>query len=414
MEELAAFVQRTALALLMSLAPWATPLESPTLLPGTETRVLLVYGVPLLAYIVAACGLLWKSTIQGAVALGALAAAAVGALYFDGLDGPLGLILWVGSPLVLATLGFLVHEAIAFVKPTIPQPPFVLAAFAFGAANFWVMRDVVFTREGMLQSVLAKDPGNERAAVALAEQLRGEGEPTRADHVLDTCAKTADAGCRCISADLRSLDDRGSPAAALKLAEANLPRCDADRVLRARYAEALAANGQGEKALALVEELRGKGPELPELFFAEARARRWKKDLPGALMASREAARRGRGPTAHLFTAEICFEQGDNVAARAELSPLLQRDGKNTRVLYMLGRIAHQEHNLPEARLKYERILELAPHDLDARAALALLAAEEGNAVEAIHHAHEVELLAPNDPRPAEIRALVAKQKTKK
>jgi tetratricopeptide (TPR) repeat protein len=411
MEELAAFVQRTALALLMSLAPWATPLESPTLLPGTEQRVLLVYGLPLFSYIVAACGLLWKSTIQGAVALGALGAAAVGALYFDGLDGPLGLILWVASPLVLATLGFLLHEAVAFVKPSVPQPPFVLAAFAFGAANFWVMRDVVFSREAMLTSVLANDPGSERAAVALAEQLRGEGEIGRAETVLDTCAKTPNAGCRCISADLRSLDDRGSPAAALKLAEANLPRCESDRLLRARYAEALAANGQGDKALALVEELRSQGPELPELYFAEARARRWKHDLPGALMAAREAARRGRGPSAHLFTAEICFEQGDNVAARAELSPLLQRDGKNVRVLYMLGRIAHQEQNLPEARLKYERVLELSPHDLDTRAALALLCLDEGNVVEAEHHAHELELLAPRDPRPAQIRALASKRK---
>jgi tetratricopeptide (TPR) repeat protein len=408
MGEIAAFVQRTALALLLSVAPWAVPLESPTLLPGTETHVLLVYGVPLLIYIVVACVMLVRSTLQGVVALGALAAAAFGASYFDGVDGPLGLIVWIVAPMALATVGFALHELVSLVRKDIPQPPFVLAAFVLGGVNFWVTRDVVFTREGMLATVLATDPGNERAAVQMAELLRGEGEPARADKVLDACATLQPAGCLCVSADLRALDDRGGYSAAKKLAEANLPRCAATRLLRARYAEVLAAAGEPEPALALVDELRKTGPELAETFFAEARARRWKHDLDGATMAAREAVKRGRGLPASLFVAEIYFEKGEDVSARAELVPLLQKDGKHLRVLYLLGRIAQREKSFPEARVKYERVLELAPNNLDGHAALAALAVDEGNAVEALHHADRIALIAPDDSRPAAIRAAVA------
>lgn len=408
MGEIAAFVQRTALALLMGLAPWAVALESPTFYPGTETRVLLSYGAPLLAYIVAATLLLSKGTLEGVMALGALAAAGIGALYFDGLDGPLGLVVWVVAPMILATAGFLVHAGVSLVKRGLPQAPFVVAAFLVGAVNFWMSKDFLFTREAMLTRVLAADPTNERAAVQLAELVRGEGEGARAEKILDTCAEARPAGCTCVSADIQSLDDRGSTGAARKIAEQNLPRCAHDRRLSARYAEALAGMGEAEKALSLIEELRKGGTDFPELWLAEARARRWKRDLDGALMAAREAVKRQRGFAASMLAAEILFERGDDVGARAEISPVLQRHGKNLRVLYMLGRIAHHEKNYAEARLKYERLLELSPKHIDAHSALAALAIDEGNAVEAVHHAHQIRLLAPEDPRPGQIEAAAA------
>lgn len=408
MGEIAAFVQRTALALLMSLAPWAVPLESPTLYPGTETRVLVSYGAPLLAYIVAATVLLSRGTLEGVMALGALAAAAIGASYLDGLDGPLGLVVWVVSPMILATAGFCVHALASLAKRGIPQGPFVIAAFLFGAANFWIGKDYLFTREAMLARVLATDPTNDRAAVQLAELLRGEGEEARAEQILDTCAAASPAGCGCVSAAIQSLDERGSTGAARKLAEQNLPRCAHDRRLQARYAEALAGMGEADKALAVVEELRQARVDYPEMWLAEARARRWKRDLDGALMAAREAVKRQRGFAASMLAAEILFERGDDVGARVEISPVLQKHGKNLRVLYMLGRIAHHEKNYAEARLKYERILELSPRHIDAHSAIAALAVDEGNAAEASHHAQQIRLLAPEDPRPNQIEAAAA------
>lgn len=413
MGEIATFVQRTALALLLSLLPWAAPLESPTLLPGTETEVLLRYGIPLLAYVIAASWLLSQRTVEGVVALGALGAAAFGALYFDGQAGPLGMIVWLVSPMILATTAFLLHALVAKAWPPAPQVPFVLTAFLLGGVNFWVTRDVLFDREAMLKAVVTRDPRNERAAVQYAEVLRGEGEGRRADEVLDTCADGADAGCLCVSATIRSLDDRGSLAAARKLGEAHLPRCAHDRLLRARYAEAVAGMGETDRALALIAELRQDGRDLPETWFAEARARKWKRDLPGALMAAREAARLHRGTAASLMAAEILFENGDDAGARAELTPIFQRENKHLRAIYLLGRIAHHERSYPEARLKYERLLELSPRNIDGHAALAMLALDEGNAAEALHHAHEIELLAPEDPRPEQIR-LASRIRTKK
>src|SRR5205823_9635582 len=130
--------------------------------------------------------------------LALLAAAALLSSIFTGPRGPLARGVWIVSPLAWAFVAILVTDVVANARGLgAARGPLrarlVVGALVVSAVSLFAARGRLVPREHMWGEILASDPGNQPAAIAVAVARRAAGDRTGSVAVLHACAAASPA-----------------------------------------------------------------------------------------------------------------------------------------------------------------------------------------------------------------------------
>lgn len=160
---------------------------------------------------------------------------------------------------------------------------------------------------------------------------------------------------------------------ALAMARQYVPQ---DRALGAELGHVLLARGEPERALTLFAERHAIDPHDLETRrdFAYGLASVGRSaEAHALLMAARERCE--QAPDCALEAARIALEAGRTAAAMEHAESRLRRDSRDLEALYVIADAHTRGGALAAARATYERILQVSPHSVRAKQALAQLPA---------------------------------------
>jgi tetratricopeptide (TPR) repeat protein len=208
--------------------------------------------------------------------------------------------------------------------------------------------------------------------------------------------------CACHEAALLEAFERRANRAARTLAENRPTDCDA---LLGISAEALARNGLSGEARALADKALARDGKDPYATYARALALYQDGASDTALNVSLEAARLGRGASAHVLIGLIEYAKKNFQRAEQAFSEALRLDSNNADATYNLAVLNQRRNRYREAREGYLKTLRLDPAFADARYNLSILTLRAGATAEARHHFERLEaLVGASDTRVQRLR----------
>jgi Flp pilus assembly protein TadD len=408
-------VWRAVLLVALGLAPWGAPLEASA--AGTATTGAALLRLALAAAAVAAAAYAVRAVRpREPWALGASLALAGAAVllssFYSGDRGPLARGVWIASPIAWIFVAAIATDIVARARGVegsrAPVRRAVIAAsLALSGVSLLAAQARLSPRDHLWEAVLAADPGDEPAALAVAAAKRASGDVASSGAVLRACSEASAAACRCAekaAADAFDLGDYASARATLERGAA----CSASSARAGALAEVLVGTGDLDGGLARADEVLQRKADEPHALYAHGWVLWLRGDVAGARPWVARAVDAGRGLPAQILLGSILFQQGDEGGAGRAFRAALVLDPKNARATYDLALIAHQRGQYHDAREGYLAALHLDPKYLEARYNLVLLTHAHGADAEAQHHFVEFALAAPNDPRVAELRAALA------
>jgi Flp pilus assembly protein TadD len=408
-------VWRAVLLIALGLAPWGAPLEAPQAVAATTGGALLHLAIGVIAIGAAAFyvrAVRAREPWAAPAGLALIAAAAVLSAMHAGDRGPLARGVWVVSPFAWGFVAVLAADFVARsrglgAERAALRMRFVAVGLAVSAVSLFAARGRLAPRDHVWAEILATDPGNAPAAIAVAGARRAAGDRAEAVRVVRVCADASPASCACGErAAIDAIDD-GDYAGARALLERG-ESCAATLVRDGISAEAHVGTGDVDGGVALAEGVLQKEGDEPHALYARGWAQWLRGDAAGARTWVARAVERGRGVPADVLLGTILFQQGDLDGAQRAFKDALSLDPKDARATYDLALIAHQRGQYHDAREGYLQALKLDPKYLEARYNLVVLTHAHGADAEAQHHFVEFALAAPNDPRVAQLRATLA------
>ena len=407
---LALALQRTALLLHVALAPFAAPFAVARR-PSPSTWTTLVALATIAALLGLAASRARRAPFAAAAIALAVALARIAPFALSGPRGPFVLAVFLVSPLLWIGL---IWSARSFAPVSARSgrwargglPPIVVGlAVSLLTLGFAMPR--LSSRQAALRAVLARDPGDEDAAMAVAATLRRQQDDAGAATVVASCATANPAACACArdAAHLALKNQRFSEVVAI----AARARCDGDLELEGLAAEAQVTTGDLTTGLPRVGAVLARDPRNANALYAKALASNAVEALPDAEIYARQAIDAGRGRDAQLLLGLVLMKKGDLQGASAQFGALVALDPNDAKARYDLALCADRFDRYGEAREGYLAALRLDPTLVDARYNLALLTHRFGADDEARHHLARLLEMAPRDPRiPALQQALGA------
>jgi putative PEP-CTERM system TPR-repeat lipoprotein len=292
------------------------------------------------------------------------------------------------------------------LAPHHPQPKYLRAAIAYGAADYSTAKDY-------LQQTLRVAPGHQPAALLLGATHYAQGELEQAYMYLNSALTTAPSSVStrkllaatrlrqqrpkdAVSALAPIAADTGDSSVLALMGEANLQAGDraagllyferalaanpGDRPLKMQLATAYVTTGNFEHAIDLLTQMpeTEAGASGRDLLLVLAYLRKGEGRI--ALQQARDfAVRRPADPAAHSLLGSVYMTLGEKDNARAHFEKALQLRPDNSAVLIHLGRLALLEGKQDEARSRFERVVTLRSNNTEAMLALAHLAASSND-----------------------------------
>lgn len=409
MSELVDWGYRTVELLVLSLLPvWGT-LDVAPARTGLATLSRLAWLMLLVAIAVAVARYGWRKqralVLAGSCVVGL---AAWRAYQPQGLERELPFI----APPLWLTLIWGLDQASVHARPGgkawQQRAPALLAGLTAVAFSFAVAWPRVGSELGARRSTLQSDPGNEGAALRLA-QLLDVAEGVRASSaVLRACARINSDACHCLTRAVERDLEREAYAAASELLYVTSEACSRQPSVLAMSAEIAAATSIDESFAGKVALAVERAPTAPHTWYAQALVSLRQEDFTAARQLCERAIAAQRGAAAHATLGAVLHRLGEFDAAEASLSTALRSDPENLRALYNLALLDQVRERPMPARAGYARVLELDPQYWDARYNLALLAQRAGDEAEA---QRQLEALADgagrDDARAAALRSLL-------
>lgn len=269
------------------------------------------------------------------------------------------------------------------------------------AAPRWTSRDVMWSQ------ALAINPGDEAAAIAVANKLRSHGDPSAAISVLKACLRTNTRACDCASGVAENAVDIGRYADARSSLESTVT-CSGSARRLALMAEALIGTRALDEGLREAELALSQDELEAHALYARAWARELKGDVANARNDAKRAVELGRGTPARLLYGVLLFNAGELDLAAEQFQNVASADPASVQAVYDLALIAQRRDQYREAREGYLRTLRMDPNLSDARYNLVVLTHDHGATLEAQHHVDEFAKAYPNDPRIATLRGILA------
>jgi tetratricopeptide (TPR) repeat protein len=248
--------------------------------------------------------------------------------------------------------------------------------------------------------LLLPQVGGEKQALSVADAREASGDRAGALQALLDCTAKDPRACACADAAEELAVDVGRYDDARRAVDhsqcAPSPRHDGGR------AETRIATGDVAGGMQLADAVLATSHDEPHAAFARAWAM---GDGPEAIALAERAVKAGRGLPALILLGSMRMRAGDLERARVAFDAAAREAPKDPRAVFDAAVIAQRQGRYHDAREGYLRALAIDPKMADARYNLVVLT-RAGNADgEARHHLHELEAIAPKDPRIAALKA---------
>jgi tetratricopeptide (TPR) repeat protein len=403
------FLARTLHLQWVSAFPWWAPLE-PTSDHPTSARAV-VAALSLLAWLAVAL-LSWRkrARLAAGLCLAVVVALLVASTRLHGAHGPLGRgALWV-TPLLWSALVLLAQSLLVEVLPERARTPWFawIVGLSVAALSLLAAGDRLFGRETQWRAVLARDPGNEIAAIALSDLLVADKRAGEALVVLRSCADARPAACDCVVRASAPDVDASRAASVLPRMDRATQHCATNMSFVALRADALSQVARYAEAIVEADRVLATRPEDPHALYARGIAALAAGDVARALHLGRRAEAAGRGTPARLLIGGAQLFSGDIAGATHTFDAASAADPTSASARYHVGVAAERANKYRDAREAYLHALRLDPAFVDARHALVLLTARNGAKPEAKHHLEKLREIAAGDPRLAALEKVLA------
>jgi tetratricopeptide (TPR) repeat protein len=402
---------RALLLLLQALAPWLAPLDAVPASSNMSAALRLALALAVLVAAGVAAHRAWRvNRLCGGMLTLTLLGALLGSAGTFGAWGPLARAAWAVSPLLWMALA-LCAARFALGASKASGSRLALAAVlgaALSAAGVAAARGRLTSPEKLNEAALARDPGNERAALAAASALQARGEHKAASAVLLRCAQASADSCTCASRSVEVALDHGEHENALALLETSGPRCGWPPHQIGMRAEALAGLGRLEDASREAASALRADARQPHALFATSRVAWLAGDGTRSLEYAARAVEAGHGLGGRLQYGMLLMQSGALEEARQQFEAAVRSHPHDATASYDLALASHRLGRYRDAREGYLTTLRLNPSAADARYNLALLTHAAGAADEARHHLEKFAAMAPSDPRVPQLRQMLS------
>ncbi|GAC1576891.1 MAG: hypothetical protein NVS3B20_25430 [Polyangiales bacterium] len=325
---------RVAAALYAAVLPVVAPLDVRDCSDSRGAALRLLSGLFAVVFTLLAARWLAKTTRIGAVVvLSTLLGAAIASVVLKGAAGPFGraiplLVVPCWISIVLLTCA---SRERLIGRDRAPTPRWslmiaVLVGAALGAASLLIAYPRLHSRLALWGSVLRHDPGNEGAAMFMADVRLREGFVGASTDILRACYASNPQACGCAVGAIHAalVADRPTDADALaehaERSQSDCTRVDAFNGLRA---EALVSSAKVVSGAKLASEVLTKRPDDTHALYAMGLALVASGDIVGARSFAQRAVETGRGVQAQLLLAWIDIELGRLAEARVVLRQVL-------------------------------------------------------------------------------------------
>lgn len=353
-----------------------------------------------------AAGLVWISV---AAALGA-------SIYFTGPEAPLArgaaplaIVVWPTLAVTAAAL------AGSYLGSNWKQKRSAAAALVLAGGLFvhGDARSKLGDRAFMWKTALDRDPTNEVAFDQVVRQLVSQGKLGDAGKRADACLKASPASCTCLVARLTLAQRRRDTSKAVEAGAEAAKICPGVTAVRAANAEALAAAGKLDEALAEADAAVALTDDPGRAHAARAVVLRQAGKTAEADEEAKKATEAAGGRDSAMVIASMKIAAGDLDGAEALLRPLLAANAQDADVAYDLALIADKRGKYNDARNGYLAALKINPTYKEARYNLAMLTWRRGVVEEAKNHARKYAEIAPGDPAAATLLEMVGEKAPK-
>lgn len=385
---------RATLLWLLSVAPWAAPIEARLSAdPRPFAAVGLVFFALIAALVVRRVEVRGRRDGLSALLVIGSVVSVVLALVLPRATLPLALGAWAVAPFVWAALVVAVRQRTSESK----APTFFVVCVA---AISWVLgASRVSNRERVWQETLAMNPRWGVAHHALLDVALARGADVRErDAIAERCLTAVVDDPRCASLAVLARSRGGDCVRALEASRVAL-RGTADStvvVAAARCVDSLRKSD--DESLALARRAVSAQPRDESLRRALAALLERRGDRDGAI-AALQLGGEPQSAEARLILARLSLERGDEAAARRAIDAVISGDPTNAEARFMRGWVEHRAGHFNVARENYLRALQQDPSHFSARFNLARLLLAAGVVQESLHHAQRLLEQNARDPR---------------
>jgi len=404
---------RALLLIVISVAPWAAPLETAT--PSTHVAAvarLLLSLVGLGALTLAGKWAWSRWRACGVLVWLAIAASIVASIGYWGARGPLARGVWIEGPLVWIALASLAYRPLLDrYKPSASGAARGLsgaALLALGAANLLSAHARLADPAVLSAALLNRDPGNENAAIARADGLRAAGQLDAASRVLGDCATARKGSCRCADRAACIALQSGSSQRALQLLDGAGAACGWNGSRLGMRAEALMGLARMDEAMRDADSALALNGREPHASYARSRVLQVRGDPQQSLIWARRAVDQCHGSVGRIQLGMLLLQSHDLDQAAEQFDAVLKIDADHAQAIYGRGLVAQGRDRYRDAREDFLRTLQLDPSLSDARYSLALLTYSAGARDEARHHLDKLAAMSPTDPRLPALRSMLS------
>jgi tetratricopeptide (TPR) repeat protein len=403
-----AIVHRAFSLLLVSVAPFAAPLEIGDPNSNHERTIRYATGAFLAIVVIAVASAVWRRSRTSSMLVGlTLVSAIVLACVFRGSSGPLARGIWFESPIEWCAIAA-VSQA-TFLRRVFPKTwqPYVAGAL-LSAFTLVAALPRISSRTAMWRAIAARNPGNEAASMHAGAALKAQGDGKGALDVWSACVQANPGACRCACSAIELYLFDGKVASATDSLESSYPNCKDDSAFGGMRAEALLKSGRTMQAIVQAEEVIIKSPHDPHALFVKSLTLLAQGNYDAAMQAAVDARDSNvLGIDGVVALDRVWIAKGEYDKARADLQRLVQTYPNAAIVEFLLAQIDDKRDNFHDARESYLTCLRIDPKFADARYALAILTLRHGIKSEAKHNLDELAIIAPDDPRIPELRMMI-------
>jgi tetratricopeptide (TPR) repeat protein len=357
-----------------------------------------------------------EARIAAALTWVSVAAAIGAAIYFTGPEAPL---VRGAAPLALVVWPTLAATASALAGSYLGanfKHKRTAAAAAVIAGGLFVHGDAnrkLGDRAFLWKTALDRDPAHEVAFDHVARQLMAQGKLAEAGKRLDACLQASPGACTCLVAKGTLAQRRRDPAKALEATSEAARQCPTVTAARAANAEALAAAGKLDEALAEADAAVALTDDPARAHAARAVVLRQAGKAAEADEEAKKATSAAGGRDAAMVIAAMKIGAGDLDGAEAILRPLVGANPQDADAIYNLALVADKRGKYNDARNGYLAALKINPTYKEARYNLAMMTWRKGVAEEAKNHARKFAEIAPDDPAAATLLQMVGEKPAK-
>lgn len=385
---------RAALLWLLSVAPWAAPVEARL---GADPRPYAAAG--LLFFALIAAFVVRRFEVRGrrdAVAVWLVALCLLSfalALVLPRHTFPLAM----GTLLVAPALWGALLVAIRQRTPSSNAPLFF--ALCVAVISWLLGASRLSTRERIWQETLAINPRWSVAHHALLELAVARGADAREqDAIAERCFTVLLGDQRCASLAVLARSREGDCVRALEAARVALRGSVEPSVLAASARCVDSLRKSDDESLTIVRRASEVLPRDEQLRRALANTLERRGDRDGALAVLRQGGE-WQSAEVQLSIARLSIERGDEATARRVIDAVIERDPTHAEARFMRGWLEHRAGHFNAARDNYLRALQQQPSHFAARFNLARLLLSAGVVQESLHHAQRLLEQDARDPR---------------